>query len=461
MRLYVHMIACGSICTLLYIFFNSVLPWELPLTWRKAFLRINTLLYLLPVPWFATQVKGEIRLLLVKAGMTFTDNDRSKYIDTVNIWKSIYVVDEDGKLLYMTGYRNWLAVIAGGCLIFLALAVGRLVVYLAICRQYKKMAEFPGERYVRAGKKKVRIGTSVCVDSPLTVGIIKPVVLFPDGALDGLPEGELNGILSRDGEKGRLACILSHEVSHVSGRDILGKYFAFLAIATEWFNPLTYYLFKESGEVSEMLCDMAAVEGRTKKEQAEYIECIIEAAQKSRGSGIAEVSLAASKTLTEKRMERLMGKNVKRIWKKGIAAVIMAVCFTVSCVPAFAYEEPLKYEVAEEADKTAEKWNTVDRMTFIDEEEEKEEYTDFGLGDSVFVDEDGMVWETGSFRAERIGQERVSCQHSFKSGTIVEHSKKSDGSCTETSYNAKRCTICGYIVKGSRISTLTYDKCPH
>lgn len=429
MRLYVHMIACGSICTLLYIFFNSVLPWELPLRWRKVFLRINTLLYLLPVPWFATQVKGEIGLLLVKAGISFPDNERSKNIDTVSIWKSIHVVDGDGNLLYMTGYRNWLAVIAGGCLIFLALAVGRLVVYLTICRQYKRMAEFPGERYVRAGKKKVRIGTSVCVDSPLTVGIIKPVVLFPDGALDGLPEGELNGILSRDGEKGRLTCILSHEVSHVSGRDILGKYFAFLAIATEWFNPLTYYLFKESGEVNEMLCDMAAVEGRTKKEQAEYIECIIEAARKSRGSGIA--------------------------------AVIMAVCFIVSCVPAFAYEEPLKYEVEEEADKTAEKWNTVDRMTFIDEEEEKKEYTDFGLGDSVFVDEDGMVWETGSFQAERSGQERVSCQHSYKSGTIVEHSKKSDGSCTETSYNAKRCTICGYIVKGSRISTLTYDKCPH
>lgn len=353
-------------------------------------------------------------MLLVKAGISFPDNERSKNIDTVSIWKSIHVVDGDGNLLYMTGYRNWLAVIAGGCLIFLALAVGRLVVYLTICRQYKRMAEFPGERYVRAGKKKVRIGTSVCVDSPLTVGIIKPVVLFPDGALDGLPEGELNGILSRDGEKGRLTCILSHEVSHVSGRDILGKYFAFLAIATEWFNPLTYYLFKESGEVNEMLCDMAAVEGRTKKEQAEYIECIIEAARKSRGSGIA--------------------------------AVIMAVCFIVSCVPAFAYEEPLKYEVEEEADKTAEKWNTVDRMTFIDEEEEKKEYTDFGLGDSVFVDEDSMVWETGSFQAERSGQERVSCQHSYKSGTIVEHSKKSDGSCTETSYNAKRCTICGYIV---------------
>lgn len=140
-------------------------------------------------------------MLLVKAGISFPDNERSKNIDTVSIWKSIHVVDGDGNLLYMTGYRNWLAVIAGGCLIFLALAVGRLVVYLTICRQYKRMAEFPGERYVRAGKKKVRIGTSVCVDSPLTVGIIKPVVLFPDGALDGLPEGELNGILSRDGEK--------------------------------------------------------------------------------------------------------------------------------------------------------------------------------------------------------------------------------------------------------------------
>ena len=47
----------------------------------------------------------------------------------------------------------------------------------------------------------------------------------------------------------------------------------------------------------------------------------------------------------------------------------MAACFIVSCIPAFAYQRPLKYGVTEEEDKTVEKWNTIDRMTFISEEE--------------------------------------------------------------------------------------------
>ncbi len=116
MRLYVHMMACGSICTLLYIFLKRAFPCELPLRCRKVFLRINALLYLLPVPWLAAQVKGWLKLFLEKAGMVFPERTLSNITDTTSVWESILVFDTDKKLLYITGYKNWLSVIAGGTL---------------------------------------------------------------------------------------------------------------------------------------------------------------------------------------------------------------------------------------------------------------------------------------------------------------------------------------------------------
>ncbi len=39
MRLYVHMMLCGSVCTLLYLFCSGILPYELPLRWRRFWIR--------------------------------------------------------------------------------------------------------------------------------------------------------------------------------------------------------------------------------------------------------------------------------------------------------------------------------------------------------------------------------------------------------------------------------------
>ena len=460
MRLYVHMMACGSICTLLYIFLKRAFPCELPLRCRKVFLRINALLYLLPVPWLAAQVKGWLKLFPEKAGMVFPERTLSNITDTTSVWESILVFDTDKKLLYITGYKNWLSVIAGGTLIFIVLAAGWLIIYLVTCRWHMRRAEFPGERYVRAGKRKVRIGMSGCADSPFALGIIRPVVLFPKGALDVMPDGGLEDMLSGGGAGSRQACVLRHEVSHVLGRDILGKFLIFLAIAAEWFNPLTYYLFKENREVSEMLCDMAAVEGRTKKEKAEYMECIIEAVQKPHDTRLTGVSLSTSKTFTEKRMERIMGINVKKTWKKGIAAVLMAGCFLISSIPAMAYEDARKYTVTEES-YDIENWESTDWLLFNDEEDVETDYPEFKEGDIVFTEADGTVYCIDSLEENGGVTERASCQHTYKSGKVQQHSKKSDGSCTVTTYNAQGCTKCGDVILGSRISTTTYDKCPH
>lgn len=80
---------------------------------------------------------------------------------------------------------------------------------------------------------------------------------------------------------------------------MLGKFLAFIVVAVEWFNPLSYYLLREEMAVSEMLCDMVALEGRTKKEKSDYIRCLMETVQKKGDSKMLAASLTSSGSLQE------------------------------------------------------------------------------------------------------------------------------------------------------------------
>lgn len=115
MRLYIHMILCGSLYTLMYMLFDRILPYEFPLKWKRWLLRVNILFYLLPVPWLAAELRDVIKMLLeTVVGITFPEVHDIKEIDTFNgtdLWKSMLVFNEEGKLIYITGYEKVMPVI--------------------------------------------------------------------------------------------------------------------------------------------------------------------------------------------------------------------------------------------------------------------------------------------------------------------------------------------------------------
>lgn len=173
--------------------------------------------------------------------------------------------------------------------------------------------------------KKVAVGISPCVSSPVTVGLIKPAILLPvdyHGYDDALKE------------------VILHELNHVSCKDAIERFFCFGVIVVHIFNPLAYYLFREMIAVSEMISDEAALEGRTKQQKADYIRCIMTASQGVSRSMILAPSLGITKSLLRKRMERIMGTGKKKVWKKGMAVFLMAVCVLGSSIPAMAYQKP-------------------------------------------------------------------------------------------------------------------------
>ena len=112
MRLYIHMILCGSLYTLMYMLFDRILPYEFPLKWKRWLLRVNILFYLLPVPWLAAELRDVIKMLLeTVVGITFPEVHDIKEIDTFNgtdLWKSMLVFNEEGKLIYSKRHKYFL-----------------------------------------------------------------------------------------------------------------------------------------------------------------------------------------------------------------------------------------------------------------------------------------------------------------------------------------------------------------
>ena len=325
------MMLCGSICTLLYIFFNSILPYELPLKWKRFLIRVNIGFYLLPLPWFAAEMKELARWLLEKTGMIFKQNRRADVFDATSVWKSFIVLDGDGKIIRVTGYQKILPVITAVLAICLVLLAGWVVLYMRTCSRYKRnMVFLDADHYLKDKNKgrRIAVGVSPCVLSPVTVGVIRPVILFP---------------VDYQKYKNSVNEVILHELNHVSCMDIVERFAGFAVVVVHFFNPLAYYLFGESFAVSEMLSDEAAVKGRTKKQKADYIRCIMEASERTDYLRIIAPSLGVYKSLLRRRMEKIMGKNKKKVWKKQTVVAAVAVCALAGSIPALAYQKPCEY----------------------------------------------------------------------------------------------------------------------
>jgi beta-lactamase regulating signal transducer with metallopeptidase domain len=81
--------------------------------------------------------------------------------------------------------------------------------------------------------------------TPITVGIVAPVVILPaDWA---------------SWDEAELSAVLAHEEEHVRRRDPLVAFVALLNRAIFWFHPLAWWLQREIARLSEQACDAAVI----------------------------------------------------------------------------------------------------------------------------------------------------------------------------------------------------------
>lgn len=146
------------------------------------------------------------------------------------------------------------------------LAVFFLISYARCCRRFRK--SFPVknefmEKWLASHMllRPIAIRTSEAADTPLTYGILRPVILMPKET-DWKDEGELYQVLE-------------HEFVHIKRMDSLAKLIMTAAVCVHWFNPAVWRMYLLYNRDLELSCDEAVLCKIGKERRGDYARTLI------------------------------------------------------------------------------------------------------------------------------------------------------------------------------------------
>lgn len=106
------------------------------------------------------------------------------------------------------------------------------------------------------------------IQSPLTFGLFKPVVILPFSIEQQLTQNQLNHVLL-------------HELGHIQRRDILWNWLAYWATLLHWFNPLVWYASRCMKADMEIACDAKVLANISQQDRNDYGLTLINVSQLS------------------------------------------------------------------------------------------------------------------------------------------------------------------------------------
>ena len=93
--------------------------------------------------------------------------------------------------------------------------------------------------------RSIRVRVSRHVSSPLSYGLLRPVILLPAAMADA--------------DDQTLGYVLTHEFMHIRAWDMLRKWTLLLALCLHWFNPLAWVMLRLYSRDMELMCDERVV----------------------------------------------------------------------------------------------------------------------------------------------------------------------------------------------------------
>lgn len=163
--------------------------------------------------------------------------------------------------------------------------------------------------------RKIQIRQSDRISTPLTYGIIRPIVLLPKQT-DWVDET-------------RLSYILTHEFVHVRHFDIPKKLLLATALCIHWFNPFVWLMYLLANRDIELSCDEAVVRTLGETTKSAYALTLIGLEEKK--SRLAPLVNNFSKTAIEERVVSIM-----KIKKISAFCIVVAVCLVIGVTTVFA-----------------------------------------------------------------------------------------------------------------------------
>ena len=209
----------------------------------------------------------------------------------------------------------WMIVWAVGaavCAVVFAVAYGRC------CREFR--ASFPVEndvirRWLQSHplRRTIAIRQSGRISSPLTFGVLRPVILMPKKT-DWTDETALR-------------YVLEHEFVHIQRFDVLSKLLLIAAVCVHWFNPLVWVMYVLANRDLELSCDETVLRRFGGDVRAAYARVLIRM-EAARG-GFAPLCNHFGKNAIEERITAIMKTKRITIVSLGLAALLVAGTVTV------------------------------------------------------------------------------------------------------------------------------------
>lgn len=430
----------GTVVFTFYLLLYPLSKRYFSLKWRYNLLKIAMMFYLIPFPLCKYYMWG-----FFYDNFSFIREIANQHEPLVMNSDYIIVANRDSILLSPKVQSIYLTVL------FIAL-ISSFIIWKQIT-QYRKMKQicfvdlgestewklqefFSRKKAMLNIKKNVKLICSEYCESPITIGVLSPTVLFPIWNKDSQMDDEL------------CEYMITHELVHIKHNDILIKLVGLLVIAIHWFNPFVYLLIAELSCISEMYCDSVVMEGKGEEERSKYgnllLRLIVEDVSLDKEQfGVGFANFRKKKLYKRRILEMKRSKKCK-----AILSVIMAVFICMAGgVTVFAYQPPSTIT------------NETNRVIGTDMSVPYESlFSEKLLSDCFAISEDGTVYDLCNVNENT----KTTCNHDYsKPVKKTDHIKDGKGGCAVYVYSALKCTKCSDTKVLELENVVTYMSCPH
>ena len=155
-------------------------------------------------------------------------------------------------------------------------------------------------------KRRLRLRTLAGLTSPLTYGILRPVILLPEG---------------QDWDSGETAFALEHEYVHARRLDPLWKLLPILALAVHWFNPFVWLMWFLANRDLELSCDEEVLRRLGAERRGDYARALL--AMEEKRSFLPPLHAGFGAGTTRERILSIMKYRKKTILSVALAAALV------------------------------------------------------------------------------------------------------------------------------------------
>lgn len=161
----------------------------------------------------------------------------------------------------------------------------------------------------------IEVRSSDLISSPLTYGILHPVILLPKK-------------LDRN-DQAALKYVLTHEYVHIRRFDAITKILFAAVLCIHWFNPLVWVMYVLANRDIELSCDAWVIRMMGEKNRSSYALMLIKMEEKR--SGMSALYSHFGKNAISERIEEIM-----KFKKTSILACTLALALIAGATTAFA-----------------------------------------------------------------------------------------------------------------------------